>query len=113
MIQARLDESDGKESERVINSLEKIKSRVRNVLEKYPSAKGDYRILWYYYVRSYCPKIRIRITDFEALRAMPSPESISRNCRFLQESGEFEASARVQRKRKRLENLQREYWKKG
>ncbi len=102
---------------REITSMDKIKPKVKYILEKYPETKGDDILLvWRYYREFYSDKIRFSFRQFRNLLELPAMESITRNRRFIQkpmsDGGELRPTKRTQRKRLRRENLLRQYSRK-
>jgi len=84
----------------VVKSVLSVKQKVRKVLEKYPSARGDYRLLYYYYIREYCPHLTITFREFADLFNQPSPETISRCARkIFEEEPSLLPTMKTQKKR--------------
>jgi len=67
----------------MLERTETVKARVREILQLYPDARGDDRILAWRYCLRFCG-IRIKFRDFAQLRAAPSFETITRRRRELQ-----------------------------
>lgn len=112
-IQARLDETDGKESEREINSLMKLDPQIERIIEQHPEASGNYWMLLFRYFNTYhSDKVRITVKgDYGNLHNLPSPESISRVFRWVIKRHPELPRAKTIRKRARREDLMREYAK--
>lgn len=79
---------------------EKVKDRVEFILNKYPQAKGDYRILDWHYCRLFTG-VRLSFANFKKLRACPSFETIHRRYREICKEKGYAPSERVQMKRER------------
>jgi len=84
----------------VVRSVVSVKQKVRKVLEKYPSTRGDYRLLYYYYIKEYCPFLTLTFREFSDLFNQPSPETISRCARkIFSEEPSLLPSEKTQKKR--------------
>lgn len=66
-----------------------VRENVSLLCKKYPSIKGDYRLLLYRYWREVCG-INISLKTFDEIRRAPSPMSITR--RFQELNAEFQAT---------------------
>ena len=84
----------------VVRSVLSVKQKVKKVLEKYPPARGDYRLLYYYYIREYCQNLTLTFREFADLFNQPSPETISRCARkIFREEPSLLPTAKTQKKR--------------
>lgn len=90
---------------KTISDLKTVKHKVRFILEKYPPSKGNDVILLYRYYQHFGNGVKIKAEVFEQLLAVTSPESITRARRLIQEGGEYLPSERVQKKRRRREQI--------
>jgi hypothetical protein len=98
-----------------------VKERVRAVLEAYPSAKGDNRILYYYLLKCFYG-LNITFKKWESLRRAPSPETAMRRRRELAQDYRrdnglladsptpFDPSGATVRKRVKNEAVYREHY---
>lgn len=113
-IQARLDETDGKESERMIRSLEKLDPQIERIVEQHHETAGNYwMLLFRYFNRYHSDKVRITVKgDYGKLHDLPSPESISRVFRWVIKRHPELPRAKTIRKRARRQDLMREFFKK-
>lgn len=84
MPQKTLDEAQIETPEELLAKLKTYKARVKYILEQYPQATGDDRILQWRYLKVFYPKVRITYKQFSDLRKMPAPETLSRCRRLLQ-----------------------------
>lgn len=89
---------------------ERVKDRVEYILNKYPQAKGDYRVLDWHYCRLFTG-VRISFSDFKKLRACPSFETIHRRYREVCKEKGYAPSQRVQMKRAMREQAHENYYK--
>jgi hypothetical protein len=112
-MQTYLDEKDGKESERVINVLEKLDPQIEKIIEQHPECSGNYWMLLFRFFNTYhADKIRITTKgDYANLNKLPSPESISRVFRWVIKRHPELPREKTIRKRARRESLMREYYK--
>jgi hypothetical protein len=109
-IQAHLDETDGRESERMINSLERLDPQIERVIEQYPETSGNYWMLLFRFFNTYhSDKVRITVKGgYDKLHDLPSPESISRVFRWVIKRHPELPTARTIAKRARREMLVRD-----
>ena len=112
-IQSYLDESDGKESERMVNSLEKLDPQIERIVKQYPESAGCYWMLLFRYFNKFqSDKVRITVKGgYEKLHDLPSPESISRIFRWVIKRHPELPRPKTIRKRERRENLMKEYFR--
>lgn len=84
---------------------------VAELCRAYPSCKGDYRLLYYRYIRS--QGIRITLRDFDQLRALYSPETVARRYRELQDENpaEYAPTEATLLKRAKNEKVYRAYFR--
>jgi len=75
--------TDSPSGAKMVERTETVKARVREILRTHPDARGDDRILAWLYCRQFCG-IKIKFNDFQALRAAPAFETITRRRRELQ-----------------------------
>lgn len=87
------------------------KMLVAELCHVYPSVKGDYRLLYYRYIRS--QGIKITLKDFDQLRALYSPETVARRYRELQDENpsEYAPTEATLLKRAKNEKVYRAYFK--
>lgn len=71
---------------------ESIKNNVAALCERYPSCKGDYRLLVYRYWTRVCG-IKINLKTFDEIRNCPSGGTIERRLRELRQEDEEKALA--------------------
>ncbi len=91
----------------MIERTKTVKAQVENILRKYPQARGDYRILDWYFCREYTG-VRLTFPKFAALRNCPSFETVHRRTReLMQEHPELQPTQRVRQKRMRREDAMR------
>jgi len=84
-----------------------VKGRLKELLRKRPYCRGDYRLMYYYFLKDCCG-LNINLREFDKLRLCPSPETVGRRFRELQnEDVLFAPSLATQRKRWRNEKLYR------
>jgi hypothetical protein len=93
------------EEAKTISDLKTVKHKVRFILEKYPSSKGDDVILLFYYYKHFGNGVNFKFKDFKQLLSMTSPESIRRTRQKIQEAGELLPTERTVRKRRRREEI--------
>lgn len=88
----------------------KVKDVVAGVCERYPSCRGDYRLLLWRVWRAY--GLRIDFKTFEQIRSAPSPETVSRRFRELKEEEpeKYAASFETECKRSKNEKVFRSYY---
>ena len=60
-----------------------VKENVKAIYKDYPSTRGDDRLLIWRYLRRHCPQVRLTFAQFDALRSIPSFESIRRRVQEL------------------------------
>ena len=85
---------------KMVARTERVKDRVEKILKEWPSTRGDDRLLQWRYLRAYTG-VRLSFSQFESLRIMPSPETITRRRREIQaENEELKPTTRVRIKRK-------------
>jgi hypothetical protein len=93
---------------------EKVKDRVRRILQEYPPTRGDDCQLLFRYLRRYHPDIRFSPKQFEALLYMPSPETLTRRRREIQIAlPDLRPTERTVKKRARNEHAYHGYYGKG
>ena len=112
-LQARLDEKDGKESEREISSLNRLDPQIERIIEQHHETTGNYWMLLFRFFNKYhSDKVRITVKgDYGILHDLPSPESISRVFRWVIKRHPELPRPQTQRKRARRQDLMREYYK--
>jgi hypothetical protein len=89
-----------------------VKKKLAELCHKYPSIKGDYRLMTYRFWTEVCG-IKITFKDFNTIRRAPSPETIGRRFRELQASDpiSYQPSLATIDKRQHNERLYRTYFK--
>jgi hypothetical protein len=87
------------------------KMLVAEICRAYPSCKGDYRLLYYRYLRA--SGIKITLHDFDHLRELYSPETVARRYRELQDENpvEYAPTEETLLKRGKNEKVYRAYFK--
>jgi hypothetical protein len=95
----------------MLEKTERVKDRVKIIYETYPSTRGDDRLLIKRYLDRFCPQVRLTATQFEALRSIPSFESIRRRGQELRvENPDLQPREKTVRKRARREHAFRNYY---
>jgi hypothetical protein len=87
------------------------KEIVKEICRAYPSCKGDYRLLYYRYLRY--SGLHINLKEFDLLRSLYSPETIARRYRELQNENpiDFAPTEETLLKRGKNERVYRAYFK--
>lgn len=92
----------------------RVRDRVREILQEFPSSRGNDTLLIYRYLRRFHPEVRITFTAFEAMMRVPAFETIRRRRQELQvEEPELRPTLRTMRKRYRREKAMRHDFGKG
>ena len=87
-------------------TMKKVKERVRYILEKHPSARGNDMILLWRYYREFEPdKIKLTFKKFQDMMRATSMETIRRSRQKIQESGELLPTDKTVLKRRRREQI--------
>ena len=94
----------GLSDEQLAKPLKKIYDRVLQIVARYPSTKGKYKLLVDYYYRDF-HGLRMNPTLFEKLKQLPSPESIGRLFRKGVENGDIEPTEKMLARRKQRERV--------
>lgn len=90
-----------------------IKEKVHRILLKYPATRGDDRLLLFYYLRAYC-SVKLTFRQFEELRKIPSPDTLTRRRQEIQAKNEnMRPTPKTQLKRELLQEANRNYFGKG
>ena len=107
----RCDFPTGKE---MFDKTKKVKDMVEEVYIKYPSTRGDERLLVWRFLRMFCPQVKLTFSQFEALRSIPSFETIRRRGQELRhDKPQYQPTERVQKKRFRRSEAFRHYYGDG
>jgi putative component of toxin-antitoxin plasmid stabilization module len=87
------------------------KELVATLCRVYPSVKGDYRLLYYRYLRS--QGLHLNIQEFDLLRTLYSPETITRRYRELANDNpaDYAPTEATLSKRRKNEKVYRAYFK--
>jgi hypothetical protein len=92
----------------------RVKDMVREIYEDYPSTRGDDRLLIKRVLDRFFPQVKLTPIMFEALRSIPSFESIRRRSQELRvEHPEYQPTERVKQKRIRRASAFRNYYGTG
>jgi hypothetical protein len=88
------------------------KDIVAELCRVYPSVKGDYRLLYYRYLRS--QGLHLNIQEFDLLRTLYSPETITRRYRELagENPEDYAPTEATLSKRRKNEKVYRNYFHK-
>lgn len=104
------------EPQQMIKNKPKLEQRVRMILEEYPPTRGDDVLLYRKYLYLFT-NVRLTAQQFKQLLCIPSPESISRARRKVQEPTsehpKLMPTERTKRKRVILEDVNRAYYGDG
>jgi hypothetical protein len=89
----------------------KCKDIVRELCRHFPECKGDYRLLYYRYLRQ--AGLHINIREFDLLRTLYSPETITRRYRELagENPADYAPTEATLSKRRKNEKVYRAYFK--
>jgi hypothetical protein len=87
------------------------KELVKELCRVYPSVKGDYRLLYYRYLRS--QGLHLNVQEFDLLRTLYSPETITRRYRELANDNptDYAPTEATLSKRRKNEKVYRAYFK--
>lgn len=93
-----------------INHIRKVRDRVEYLLEKYPSTRGDDRILLYRYYKTFEPEMmQIKFKAFSNMLRATNPETIRRRRQEWNQEGKYLPTKKTRIKRARREEIIREY----
>jgi len=87
------------------------KHLVAELCRVYPSVKGDYRLLYYRYLRS--QGLHLNVQEFDLFRTLYSPETITRRYRELANDNpvDYAPTEATLTKRRKNEKVYRAYFK--
>lgn len=87
------------------------KEIVAQLCRVYPSIKGDYRLLYYRYLRQ--AGLHINLKEFDLLRTLYSPETVTRRYRELADENpaDYAPTEATLSKRRKNEKVYRAYFK--